>query len=430
MSGSQESVGHSAAPPAEKARENTFDASGHQPIMARTLFAFAVLAACGCTSNSTPEPSGGFQHDVVFTMSMTVPAAAELHQCQYVQVPRGPDINVNRFAHQYTTGSHHFLLYLTDLTSIPEGMTGQYDCTNGDEPILSHATGIIYGGQTPEGETAFPEDVAITVKGGQVLVMNAHYLNASAKPLIATIQVGLDVVPADQVKQQGGFFIFYDPFIDLPPDAKASSGARCYVPADVNVVSAFSHYHFRGVDMKVYEDPGGRPADKPFYTTNDWEHPQTFEGPKTWKAGDWIRYRCDYENTGSAEVFQGPSAQTSEMCVLAGLYYPKQEGRFDACEDESFIGFGKDACLSVAACIESCPASDALQFTNTGAIVGPCWERCIASGCDGATDKMLELFGCAESKCKSECSGSGNCAGCASSKCSPEFDACAKHTCG
>ncbi len=377
-----------------------------------------------------PQPTDDFQHDYVFTMTMAVPAAAELHQCQYVQVPSGPDINVNRFAHQYTTGSHHFLLYLTDLTSIPGDMTGHYDCTNGDEPILSHATGIIYGGQTPEGETAFPDDVAITVKGGQVMVMNAHYLNASTDALTATIQVGLDVVPAAQVKQQGGFFIFYDPFIDLPPLAKASSGARCHVGSDVTVVSAFSHYHWRGIDMKVYQDPAGEPPAKtPFYATDDWEHPQTFEGPKTWKAGDSIRYRCDYENPDATEVFQGPSAKTSEMCVLAGLYYPKQEGRLDACEQESFSGFGSDACLSVAACIETCPASDALQFTNTGASVGPCWERCIASGCDGATDKMLELFGCASDKCSAACSGSGDCTACASSKCTAEFDACASHQC-
>jgi hypothetical protein len=395
------------------------------------LASVALVALCACSSTSAPPPSDGFKHDYVFTMSMTVPASTELHQCQLVQLPPGPDIDVTTFSHEYTEGSHHFLLYLTDLTSIPGDLTGQYDCTTGAEPIVQHATGIVYGGQVPTGEFAFPAGVAAKLEGGQVLIMNTHYLNTTATALATTVKVGLDTTTPDKVEQEGGFFVFYDPFIDVPAHAEASSGARCHVGADVTVVTAFTHYHYRGTRMAVFEDVAGQPrSTTPFYTTTNWEHPQTLAGPVTWKQGDWIRYQCDYDNMDATEVFQGPNARTSEMCVLAGLYYPKQYGGFETCENASFLGFGTNACLSVASCVLGCPADDAPRPSTTGAIVGPCWERCVASGCDGAVDALLPLVGCVNGQCSAECqSGSASCLSCASAKCGAPLGACSSQTC-
>jgi hypothetical protein len=404
---------------------------------ALAFVSFIALSACSSSSsNGTPPGTDAgmtdtFTHDIVFTMETTVPASTEMHQCKYVQMPAGADSNIYRFAHEYTTGSHHFLLYLTDLMSIPSDMTGTYDCTTGAEPILSHSTGIIYGGQVPQGEWSFPSGVAATVKAGQVLVMNTHYLNTAGSALDATVKVGLDTIPAADVMQQGGFFIFYDPFIDLPAHAMGSSGIRCSIPADVTVVNAFSHYHFRGTDMKVFNDLAGQArATTPFYTTTNWEHPQNFSGPSTWKQGDTIRFQCDYDNTSATEIFQGPNAQTSEMCVLAGLYYPRQVSNgFENCAQESVSGFGTQACLATAQCVQACNEPPPMQ-TATGANVGPCWQHCVAAACDGAVDTMLPLFGCAGSQCATECqSGASACISCASTKCSTELTACSAQAC-
>jgi hypothetical protein len=395
--------------------------------MRRILAPIALSFLGACSSGN-----GDFNHDLVFTMSLTVPASAELHNCQYVQIPEGADINVTGFAHEYTPGSHHFLLYNTTLTAIPAGMTGQYDCTTGNEPIMKDVNGIVYGGQVPSGAWSFPDGVAATLPAGRVLIMNTHYLNTTGAPLDTTVKVGLDTTSADKVKTQGGFFVFYDPFIDLPAQAKATSGIRCAVPADVTVVNAFSHYHFRGTDMKVFEDSAGAArATDAFYTTTDWEHPQNFDGPMTWKSGDWIRFQCDYNNMDSVEVFQGPNAQTSEMCVLAGLYYPKQaQSDFEFCANESISGFGTKTCLDTAQCLSACPASDAPVHTSTGALVGPCWERCVAAACDGAMDPVFPLLACATSKCATECaSGGTSCLQCTATNCATQLDTCSSQTC-
>src|SRR5262245_56392613 len=99
------------------------------------LFA-AVFAGC---SSSSPSPASGspdggssFQHDLVVSMELTVTAGQELHQCQFVALPTDTEVNVIRFAHRYSTGSHHFLVFATDLDTVPGDLQGQYDCTNGN----------------------------------------------------------------------------------------------------------------------------------------------------------------------------------------------------------------------------------------------------------------------------------------------------------
>ncbi len=405
--------------------------------MHRALTAALLCAACGCSSSSSthpttataPEGGSAFKHDYVFTMNLTVPKSAELHQCQFVQLPPGPDIHFTGFAHEYTEGSHHFLLYLTDLTTIPPDMAGQqYDCTTGDEPVMQHAVGIVYGAQVPSGASSFPPGVAATLKGGQVLIMNTHFLNAGAVDLPTEVKVGLDTTSAANVTQEGGFFIFYDAFIDVPAGAKASSGGRCPVPDDIHVVMGFSHYHWRGTQMQVFNDMDGQPrSTTPFYTTSDWQHPDQLAA-MTWPKGSWIRYQCDYTNSDTSEVFQGPNARTSEMCVLAGLYYPKQPHGFDTCSPGSVSGFGTNACLSVAQCVQACPAADTPRRTATGALVGPCWEHCVASACDGAVDALLPLLSCVNAQCAAECAA-GNCLVCTLNNCSAEFNACSTQAC-
>src|SRR5258705_10908233 len=118
----------------------------HEPpwFTARTLaIAFLPLALSACSSSSPAAPAGssndaGFRHEIVVSMNLTVKAGQELHTCQLVTLPNDTDANVVSVSHEYTAGSHHFLLFETDLDSIPPDLQGQYDCVLGDEPIMRH----------------------------------------------------------------------------------------------------------------------------------------------------------------------------------------------------------------------------------------------------------------------------------------------------
>lgn len=413
--------------------------------MRLTLFAVPlVVAACSSSGGSTSPASaaggdggvaggddgGSFQHDIVLSMSLNVPAGKELHQCQYVKAPTTADVQIGALSHQYTPGSHHFLVWDTDLNDIPADMTGQQDCTNGDEKIYEHTRGFLYGAQVPTGSVVLPSGVGYKLPAGHVVMLNVHFLNATTRDIASTASVGLDLAKG-AVTTAAGFLLFYDPFIDLPAHGKATTGMRCAVPSDVTLLTGFSHYHQRGTAMKAYDDPSmTAQATDTVYASHDWEHPDGITPGTVLRAGTVFRFGCDYDNTQSdTEIFQGPNVQTSEMCVFAGMYYPR-DAEFEQCAKASFVGFGTKACGDLEPCVSQCPPGDAPQFSGGGPKVGPCWERCIASGCDGATDALLPLVGCIGQNCQQACGQDKSaCNACAQAKCGQQAQACAAQAC-
>src|SRR5882724_1836826 len=408
----------------------------------RCLSVFAIGLALGCSStrapSAGPDPTGDagsdaamtFEHDLTISMKLTVGAGQELHRCQFLTLPNDQDVNVVAIAHRYTQGSHHFLVFATDLDTIPDDLQGQYDCVRGDEDVMKHTRGILYAAQSPSGEVPFPADVGFQLKAHQVMMLQTHYINASSHDLEATATVGFDVAAPGSTSIEAGFLVFYDPFIYLPAQAQASSAMRCPVPSDFNLLAGSTHYHQRGTGMSVWIDPSASaPTTDPFFETHDWEHAPNFVGPVPVAAGSSFRLRCEYANPDVSEVFQGPNAATSEMCVFAALYYPKIAGTFESCRQASFIGTGSHACPDQLTCIQACPQGDAPLFSPGGVIVGPCWEKCIATGCDGATDALLALTTCVSDQCSAECAASDTCQTCALSKCGPAVSACYGQTC-
>jgi hypothetical protein len=395
----------------------------------------APLLFMGCGSRGEPSASpqtSDFDHDVVVSMSLTVKPGEELHQCQFVELPTDSEIEVVAFSHKYTKGSHHFLVYATDLDTIPSDMRGQYDCTNGDEPVMEHTRGMLYGAQSPAATFPLPAGVGFKMQAHQVLMLQAHYLNPTNADIAATIRAGFDTAPASQIREQAGFLLFYDPFIYVPAQGTATTGIRCSVPRDINIITASTHYHQRGTGMRAFVDPSmSQPNSTPFLETHDWEHPVDFHGPMSVTAGSVFRTECAYSNSDSVDVFQGPNAATSEMCVLFGLYYPRIEGDFNTCSDISITGEGTGMCSDVLTCVQSCPGAEAPRFTKGGVLVGPCWERCMASGCQGAVDAVLPVSICASEQCSSDCSMSdASCTACVTAKCGSEVVACLGQKCG
>jgi hypothetical protein len=393
----------------------------------------APMALVACSSEViTSSEATDFDHDVVVSMSLTVNAGEELHKCQFVTIPTDSEIEVVAFSHKYTTGSHHFLVFATDLETIPPDMEGQYDCVNGDEPVMQHTRGILYGAQSAAATFPLPAGVGFKLKARQVLMLQAHYINPTASPLEANIRAGFDTAPASQIREHAGFMLFYDPFIYVPAQSTASSGIRCSVPSAINVITSSTHYHQRGTRMRVWIDPSmSETSDAPFHETHDWEHSEDFHGPLAVAAGSAFRFECSYTNPEAVDVFQGPNAATSEMCVLFGLYYPQLPGDFEGCADLSINGMGKQSCNDVLSCVQGCPGSDAPRFTNGGVIVGSCWERCMAGGCPGAVDKLLPATICIGERCATECdAGDDACVACATTMCPTEIGGCVSQTCG
>ncbi|HEY7958299.1 MAG TPA: hypothetical protein VII38_23530 [Polyangia bacterium] len=399
---------------------------------ARWVSLSACLALASCSA--PPASSSGVPGDVHFAMSVDVPAGGEIYRCQYVTMPAS-DRYVLAAAHHFTAGSHHLLLYRTDLTTIPVGGDQIQDCYTGlGGTIMSHVRGVVYGSQVPDASFTMPSGVAFHMKASEVLLLQAHYLNATTHDLTASIDVGLTTSDGTGIIHPAGNLFYYDPFIDVPPSSTAKANARCVLSKDITLVNVFPHYHARGTGYKAWIDPPGQPTATPFYTSSDWEYPTPYQGqPLTLSAGTAIRWECDYTNTGAQEYFQGQSAAKNEMCMFTGLYYPAVDDNFELCLT-AMDGFGSGGatCADTLTCIGQCPpASMSSGSTASLADIPDCVQKCVAGSCPSASQPLLTALDCIQAKCATACNGSdaNACAQCVAGSCPNEYSACQSSAC-
>jgi hypothetical protein len=404
---------------------------------------FALAAGCGTSaSTSSPAPSvpdagpdASPGNVIAFDLSADVAPSEETHVCQLVRMPTAPagDTEIFVSGGDYTTtpGTHHFLLFRTAPIDPPLPIGQPLDCFEG-QGVMRFERGFVTGGQQ-RGESAdFPAGAALAFKGGDVLLFQGHFLNAGAAPVTAKIHVELRTTPASAVQHRVGTFRFYDPYIFVPGRGAGTARMRCPVKHDVTIVSAGSHMHRRGVGYRASLDlPGAAPAAAPFFTTTDWEHPPYFHGPLAAPAGSFIRFACDYASTDPADVVQGLSAETNEMCMFSAFYYPEGAADEDECYDGDEHGGGDRNCAQTLSCIQTCPRSEAPVFGDGKADVGPCFQKCIVDSCPNVTGKLIPELLCAQAKCPSECATYGAaCSKCVLDNCPNELDTCQALACG
>jgi hypothetical protein len=387
------------------------------------------LALSACSSSGPPAASG-----TDISMSLTVPQGSEIFRCELHQMAATPTFVVGG-SHRYTVGSHHFLLFRTDLTAIPAGLEGARDCYEQGNDVMPHVRGVIVGGQVPEGHWSLPAGVGLPLAVGEVVLLQAHYINTTLQDLNAQVTVHLDTSSGSGIRDTAGVLFYYDPFIHVPARAMATASMQCTVPKDIRLVTAASHFHKRGVGFAAYLDLAGAPITAtPFYTSTDWQHPSDLTATLDIAAGSAIRWACDYDNRqGSNEYYQGPSAENNEMCMFTGIYYPAMDLTAERCMGYfDRFGTGTATCGTTLACLQACPAGSAPMGLGQGGqtMVDPCWQRCFVDSCPTATKPLTQALRCLATSCASACAAGGSgCASCAASACATPFSACWNAVC-
>jgi hypothetical protein len=307
-----------------------------------------LVAALGCSSTSGAGkkadggPAGSAVEagsvglpDVVFSMSGHVDPGGEIQDCVYMPMPadRG-DIAVNSAESHYTPGSHHFLVFRTGLTDMPDG-GGRVHEWGGTE-LISSVRGTYYEAQSPDAHRELPEGVAHIFKPGEILLLTAHYLNTTEAGLDVHVKFQLHPMPPEKVVHEAGSIFFYNYFITLPPRSDVTVTRTCPVSQDMNMALLWSHMHSRGVgfdattnDVDVSTRVGS------LYSTTDWSEPAArafpADPPVTVHAGSSITYSCHFHNGTANTIVQGPSAATNEMCILHGMYWPRLDPATELC---------------------------------------------------------------------------------------------------
>lgn len=382
--------------------------------------ASALLAGCsddpvddtpdaGAPLLEAPPPGAGRQ----LAMDVAIGPGQETEQCQYVVVDQ--QVDITRFEHAYTRGSHHLLLYQTDLAPSAVSLD-RFDCTGAQFTELGVA-GIAYAAQVPTGDLAYPTDVALRAETGSVLLVQTHYLNASAEPLEAQVRLNLWYSPQPASVLAGTLF-FYDWAILVPRGEATTAHMRCNIPENVNLVFGMSHMHRRGVGYRaVLEDASANAAPTELFATTDWEgiEPRRYTPTMTAAAGSVIDYRCDFQGETGRDIVEGPSADANEMCMFIASYYPRMDTPTELCAGPGSgpVFTGTQSCQETLACVRTAGGNEVAA------------EGCLLNTCAASSPATVELMKCINFQCSTACAGGESaCNQCVITTCADQFSGC------
>lgn len=373
------------------------------------------LLLAGCSDDGPPEPTPEPEPEgVTFQMTTTLEPGTEAEHCKFVRGP-AEGMLVNRDRIDYTEGSHHFLLYTTPYEEIPtendrgepidylDPDQGVFDCSEGVQFGYS-VQQLVGGSQNANGDSMvdFPPGVAMRVPPNAILLMNAHYINASSDTLEPVVDVTLETLEESELEQEGSVLFWYNPFIKVPGQSAAHATTICDLPDDVTLTNAQSHMHARGVDYgAVVVEPGGDRNE--IYRNTAWEDVpvERFVDGLAVEGGSRIEYTCHYQNPGMDDIYQGPRS-TDEMCMFIGSYYPSRpevdlcSGQADAPYATTFfggewVGQGETSCADSMACFQTALVGG--QNQDPVATLASITE-CVVASDPAVSPELSDVIGC------------------------------------
>lgn len=275
----------------------------------------ATGATTGATGSASSSSGGGGDSVTLAMDPFTVPPGAEVYMCQNFANPfGGEDAQVASFESHMAKGSHHLLVFYKD---------GATDSAAKSCSGLEFAP-TPYSTQLPDDSLDFPAGVAALIPKTTGLRLQSHYLNVTAAPITAHVEVTFHRAPAGTVTQQAGILFVVQPKFDVPPLTTQVVTYDCPIPQDMNVVKAGSHMHKHGTDFTATV------AGNELFHTTTWDDPAPakFSPPRALKMGDPMHFACTFKNSDPMNHLQfGESANTNEMCIFVGAFYPVPAGQ-------------------------------------------------------------------------------------------------------
>lgn len=300
----------------------------------RTAFALvlaAVLGACGIdgsegddtnTPDGTPRPGPGF---VLESPPIELLPTQEITLCWYFRTPNTKPLAIKKWKSSMTPGSHHMILYTTATDRMPPGTQNAIDCAAGG--LSSTWT---YSAQTPEAVVEMPADdgegkpVAMELGANQPGFLQMHYYNTTDEPLLISVKVEAEALEEGVAYTKTAAYVTYNSQINIPPMTTNDVEAQtCNVPTESKFWLISTHAHKQAAYTRVKD---GMPSTGAMvFESDDWDHPGAVrwnEAPfHTFETGK-LTYECQYNNPTSRTIKTGESAQTDEMCMASGYFFP------------------------------------------------------------------------------------------------------------
>ncbi|MGH7298207.1 MAG: hypothetical protein ACRELB_24925, partial [Polyangiaceae bacterium] len=270
----------------------------------------------GFDPGPAPDPSQGFQ--IVTPMVQNVAAGASDEYCYYTNMILPEDTWVSSNQGIQSETGHHIVLYYT----INPQPVHQHLC--GNDEMGEFQFGMGAGGGAGKQKFVLPSNLAVKLPKGAQIVVNSHYLNASATP-VAQAQSAIDVYYADPAVQhvESSMMVVVDTALTVPVGASSFS-EDCTVNQTYLAWSSFPHMHNWGTHVSVTTTPASTGVPTQLFDL-DWDADYAFDfsavaktvdpaQPMVFNQGDKIHIQCDYLNTTGTPMTFG-----NEMCVFANF---------------------------------------------------------------------------------------------------------------
>jgi hypothetical protein len=260
-----------------------------------------------------PPPDDGFQ---IITPEMTFAPGAEETWCYFTTIDAGRDMGIKRWQSRMTAGSHHMIMYFYDgALPVAEG-TLTRDCNitggGGIPPTWTYASSQV------DGNSYMPDGVGMTVKASQAAVVQMHYFNSSDSELVAHVTINGHAYAEGTAYQKASPYITFNTQINVPPGQDSSVTGTCAVPSGAKFFLMSTHTHRFGTLTRVSD------GSQMILESTDWEHPETLEQTDApfLEFQNSLTYHCEYHNFTNQTVTTGDSAETDEMCMAVGYFFP------------------------------------------------------------------------------------------------------------
>jgi hypothetical protein len=286
-----------------------------------------VSAGCGGSkAASDPKP-------MTIKFGFTVAPGEEKTQCYVTHLDNPELYDFERVDSHMTAGSHHLILY-RDASSLTGGTApaeGIGDCNMGGARLFVYTT------QDADHSVAMPKGVAGQLPAHALVILEAHYVNASAEPLQASAEVTITPARPGTIQNYAGIIFYLDTAFSVPPGAgmngapEYTHSTTCAVPEGIHVFRMGSHTHKHATDFRidqVTDTSAGFTGQ--IYENKSWSNPKELDfpddAPLNIGANQSFRFSCSWTNDSAVALEFGESAVNNEMCIMGAGYWPRVSG--------------------------------------------------------------------------------------------------------
>jgi hypothetical protein len=251
--------------------------------------------------------------ETITTVDIPVPANSEMVKCQNFKNPFGKDVAILESDSTMVSSHHMFVFHGSSYNADTNSVA---DCSGIEFHDLLHMA------QTPKQSVIYPTGVGRSLAGTDGLRLLVHLLNPGTTAVTAHVSVAFRVVDPSAVGTLA-VSLFFNNAVLTVPEGVSTQSRTFTIPANIKILMAVSHMHSRATGFSATTNTG-----QVIYKGTDWNEPVavTYTPAMAVSQGSIVTWSCTYNNMTGKTLTFGESANTNEMCILAGVAYPATPG--------------------------------------------------------------------------------------------------------